>query len=359
MSQLKAYNTPNKQRKLKRVKKVFIAGTGAVGGTLINQIYEFNGQQPIELIGVCNSKNVKWIHSNGSKFSRESLLTADRIDWDTIIEKLSSFKKENTVFVDATGSNKVAKQYPDFLQNGVHVVTPSKLANSQSQEQFDHLKYLADENNVEFLYETNVGAGLPIIQTIKNLVHSGDEILEISGVLSGTMTYLFSELDKGKSFSKSVIQARTLGYAEPDPRDDLSGEDVARKFLILARVSGLKIERESIQVESLIPEDLKKVDSVTFLEKLPNYDEDWKTKLSEEHENGNTLRYTGSLHKGRITVGVESVEKTTPLGQLNGTNNLVKIKTRRYFDQPLIIQGPGAGKNVTAAGVLADILAIE
>lgn len=357
MTQLKAFKNPTPQ-KAEKVKKLFIAGVGAVGNTLLKQVSKYGTEKSLRVLGVCNRKHTLWYDRSQSSYSLKNLLRAPERDWDEIIEKLSTYEKGTVVFIDSTGSEEVAELYPRLLKNNIHVVTPSKLANTQSQEKFDLLHHVAAVNGVQFLYETNVGAGLPLIYAIKNLQYTGDKIIEISGVVSGTMTYLFSELDKGKSFSESVIQARTLGYAEPDPRDDLSGEDVARKFLILARICGLYIERDELEVESLIPEKLKSVDSVTFLEELHTFDDEWKSKLEEANAAGQTLRYTGILKDGKIKVGIQSVPKSSSIGQLTGTNNLLSIKSRRYFDQPLIIQGPGAGKEVTAAGILADILSI-
>lgn len=341
-----------------QVKKIFIAGVGAVGSTLFKQIHGSDLHQSLKVTGVCNSKTMYWLDSARRDYSLSNLPKGQPKEWSAVLKKLKEYEPGSAVFVDATGDAGPAAQYLDFLEAGIHVVTPSKIANTQSQHYFDALKRSAKSNGVDFLYETNVGAGLPIIQTIKDLIQSGDKIIEINGVLSGTMTYLFSELDKGKPFSKSVIQARTLGYAEPDPRDDLSGEDVARKFMILARICGIKIERDELQVESLIPEPLRPVDATTFLEKLPEYDVTWTQRLQAEKELGSTLRYAGSLKNGKISIGTQSVPFSSSLGQLRGTNNVIEIKTRRYFDQPLIIQGPGAGKEVTAAGVLADILKV-
>lgn len=357
MTQLKAYKKQEPQKAAK-VKKLFIAGVGAVGNTLLKQVSRYNGDQNLRILGVCNTRHVQWYDHSPKEYLLNDLLRGPAIDWEEIINKLVSYDEKSVVFVDTTGSHEVAALYLKLLKNKIHVVTPSKLANTQSQETFDLLHYTAAENGVDFLYETNVGAGLPVIYPIKNLIFTGDKILELSGVVSGTMTYLFSELDKGNSFSEAVIQARALGYAEPDPRDDLSGEDVARKFLILARICGLQIERNQLEVESLIPKELQVVDSATFLEKLHRFDSFWMDKLLEANQKGETLRYTGLLKNGKIKVGIESVPKASALGQLNGTNNLICIKSRRYYDQPLIIQGPGAGKEVTAAGVLADILAI-
>ncbi|MCC5915247.1 MAG: hypothetical protein JJU46_12785 [Balneolaceae bacterium] len=338
------------------VKKIFLAGVGAVGSTFLKQA---SAVPSLRVIGACNSKNVLWFKKSAKEFTLNNLHRSPKKEWDAVIRKLAGYERGSVVFVDSTGSADVADLYPELLSHGIHVVTPSKLANTRNQDYFDELHQTAGKNEVEFHYETNVGAGLPVISTIRSLIESGDKITEISGVVSGTMTYLFSELDKGESFSDTVIRARTLGYAEPDPRDDLSGEDVARKFLILARVSGLRLERDQLEVESLIPAQLSDVDSATFLERLSEADNEWKENLEKVHSNGHTLRYTGSLIDGKIRVGVESVPKSSPTGGLKGTTNLIQIRSKRYSDQPLIIQGPGAGKEVTAAGVLADVLKIR
>lgn len=358
MSHLKAYKKAAVDQAT-RVKKIFIAGVGAVGSTLLKQLSAHGKDQSLRVLGVCNRKHVLWYNHSQSDYTLHQLLKGPEKEWNQIIDKLSSYEEGSVVFVDATGSMETAEIYPRLLKNYIHVVTPSKLANTQSQESFEMLHRLAEEKDLHFLYETNVGAGLPIVNSIKNLIQTGDEIIEISGVLSGTMTYLFSELDSGKKFSESVIKARSLGYAEPDPRDDLSGEDVARKFLILARICGFKLEREDLEVESLIPDELKDVDSTTFLEKLHQFDQEWANRVTKAEKEGRRLRYTGILTNGKIKIGISEAEKNSSLGQLTGTNNLVQIKTKRYYDQPLIIQGPGAGKEVTAAGILGDILAIH
>ncbi len=341
--------------KPKPVKKIFIAGVGAVGCTLIQQLEK---QPFLRIVGICNSRHVQWFSNGKANYAHDDLQKAPDKSWKQIIQKLISFKQGSVIFVDATGSPEVSDLYPELFENGIHVVTPSKLANTQSQETFDKLHETSIKNNVEFHYETNVGAGLPVVNTVKNLIASGDKILEISGVVSGTMTYLFSELEKGATFSETVNKARTLGYSEPDPRDDLSGEDVARKFLILARICGIKIEREEVSVESLIPTHLKNVEPTQFLKELKGSDSHWNERIQKEAENGRVLRYTGKLNDGKIEVGIEAVPKLSALGSLTGTTNLITIRTKRYNDQPLTIQGPGAGKEVTAAGVLADILKI-
>lgn len=339
---------------------LFIAGVGAVGGTLVKQVHDFSSAK-LNIIGACNSERTLWLSEAVQPADVSKLLTQSRIrkDWSTIIKTILPENEERVVFVDATGDPEVADLYLELFRNGIHVVTPSKIANSRSQYHYDNLEKTSKEFNVQFRYETNVGAGLPVIEPLKNLIATGDEIIEITGVLSGTMTYLFSQLDSGKTFSESVINARQLGYAEPDPRDDLSGEDVARKMLVLARTCGLSIERDEFVAESITPKSLINTDSATFLDKLSDFDEEWNQRLSKLRAQNKTLRYVGTLNKKGIRVGLQVIDKSTPLGNLTDTNNLIQIKSRRYFDQPLIIQGPGAGKEVTAAGVLADILKIS
>jgi bifunctional aspartokinase / homoserine dehydrogenase 1 len=339
----------------KQTANIFIAGVGAVGGTLIRQIQNLSDSDKFNIIGVCDSSRTLWLNGEKKSINKQALSSGKPKNWSRILKKLTTDSDAELIFVDATGDPEVAGLYVDFFKKGIHIVTPSKIANTRKQAYFNLLKKTASDNNVRFLYETNVGAGLPVIRTVQDLVKSGDTVTEISGVLSGTMTYIFSQLDAGHSFSETVIRARQLGYAEPDPRDDLSGEDVARKMMILSRVSGYAIEREELNVESITPEALKNVDSATFLSRLKEFDDEWKKKLELLKADGKTLRYTGTMKKNGINVGLQEVEIDSPLGRLYGTNNVIQIKTRRYDHQPLIIQGPGAGKEVTSAGVLADI----
>jgi aspartokinase/homoserine dehydrogenase 1 len=336
---------------------LFVAGTGAVGQTLLEQLknLEPDGIQ-FRLLGVCNSRNALWSDNGLSFNSGLDWSKSEDTNWTKLTEKLTQSFRHNLVFVDATGSKEVARLYPEFFSNGLHVVTPSKLANTFEQSFFDKLQSLIDEHNISFRYETTVGAGLPVISTLNDLQSGGDQISEISGVVSGTMTYLFNQLEEGVAFSKAIVDAREQGYAEPDPRDDLSGEDVARKFLTLARTLGLKIERDELEVESLIPKELQDVDQNTFFEELHRYDNQWEQRIRIAQERSETLRYTGQLKDGKISIGIQSVPKDSPLGQLKGTDNLIQIFSRLYKQAPLIIQGAGAGKEVTAAGVLSDIL---
>ena len=336
---------------------LFIAGIGAVGGTLIRQINNLSDADSFNIVGACNSSRTLWATNDvpNPKFNSLTLSNGEVKNWEQIIKKLEPSDGRELIFVDATGDHEVAGLYLKLFEKSIHVVTPSKIANTRKQVYFDMLQKTADEHDVKFLYETNVGAGLPVIRTVRDLVKSGDEITEVSGVLSGTMTYIFSQLDAGHSFSEAVLNARQLGYAEPDPRDDLSGEDVARKMMILSRVSGYTVEREDLNVEPITPKELIDVDSSTFLERLPEFDSTWKEKLAELKKEGKTIRYLGIMNKDHIKVGLQELDIDSPVARLQGTNNIIQIRTRRYNHQPLIIQGPGAGKEVTSAGVLADI----
>lgn len=339
---------------------IFVAGIGAVGGTLIEQIESL--EHPLfklKLLGVCNSKYAVW-NSDDLTFEelKNELDCGEPTDWSTIPQRIVQFKQHNTIFVDATGSAEAAQQYDYLLKNGVHIATPSKRGNTFDQDYFDRLKDLSSYGDAYYRYETSVGAGLPVISTLQGLIDSGDEITEISGVVSGTMTYLFNQLEDGTLFSKAVRQAKAEGYSEPDPRDDLSGEDVARKFLILARTSGYTFERSDLKVSSLVPTPLTSTTLEGFLDEFESCDEYWLEKDREAKSKGAVLRYTGTLTPEGVSVGVREFPSDSPIGGLKGTDNLIQIRTKRYVDSPIIVQGPGAGKGVTAAGVLADVIEI-
>lgn len=338
---------------------VFIAGIGAVGGTLLHLVNKLDHPlYEVEVAGVCNSKLTTWQPDNGKIAQTHSIEEGDQTDWNIIPDELIQRNEGNLVFVDATGSEVVAHQYQHLLNHGVHIATPSKRANTFGQEYFDHLLKANNTGRAQYRYETAVGAGLPVISTIKTLLDSGDEITEISGVASGTMTFLFTQLQNGVPFSQAVRKAKEDGYSEPDPRDDLSGEDVARKFLILARTSGYKFERNQIRVDTLVPEKLISLSTEEFLNKISEYDSHWKSRNAQSLVNNRKLRYTGKFTPEGISVGVEEVKAESPLGGLKGTDNLIQIYTKRYATSPIIVQGPGAGRDVTAAGVLSDIIDI-
>lgn len=340
---------------------VFLAGLGTIGGNLLQQIIDLE-QLPFDMniIGACNSRKMIW-NDHGippSQIMDKLESEGETTDWKTIIERLSEPQRYRTIFVDATGNNEVASHYADLMETGIHIATPSKRANSGKQSYFNRLKQLKEEELIEYEYETTVGAGLPILNTLMELQRNGDQVTQISGVVSGTMTYVFNELENGNAFADTIAQARELGYAEPDPRDDLSGEDVVRKFMILARTLNQNIERNEIEVTSLVPDDLRNSDVDTFMGDLSNYNDIWKEKMESAAKEDKTLRYVGTLENGNIKIGVETLPKNSPLGQLKGTDNLVQIYTERYSHSPIVIQGPGAGKEVTASGLLNDVIKI-
>lgn len=352
-------NSPENFSIQKKRINLFIAGIGAVGGTLTRLIQELDHDlYDLKIVGVCNSSFTQWNPDIARVLENQKLSNGDPTDWNAIPDELINLSNGNLIFIDATGSEVVAHQYQHLLTHGVHIATPSKRANTFGQEYFDHLIKANSTGRAQYRYETAVGAGLPVISTIKTLLNSGDEITEISGVASGTMTFLFTQLQNGVPFSEAVKIAKKDGYSEPDPRDDLSGEDVARKFLILARTCGYTFERSQIRVDTLVPEKLISLSTEEFLDHLPEFDGHWKSRNAQAMVNNRKLRYVGKFTPDGIQVGVQEVKGDSPLGGLKGTDNLIQIYTKRYADSPIVIQGPGAGRDVTAAGVLGDIIDI-
>ncbi len=352
-------NTFSKPKQVveKKLINLFLAGTGTVGRELLNQLQKFNHPTlKIQVVGSCNTRFTKWKVSPLTKQSYAGYIEeTEATDWNKIIERLKS-SGDNLIFVDCTGCGKIADFYDDLLNDGIHIVTPGKIANTKNQAFYEAIT--KTDKPAHYCYEGTVGAGLPVLSTIKQLRETGDEITKIVGVVSGTMTYIFECLENGVPFSKAVKSALEYGYSEPDPRDDLSGEDVARKFLILARESGLKIERTDFTAENQTPDTLKDCSVEEFLEGLSQYDDYWKEKIDHAKANGEVLRYSGKLDNGNISVGVNSFPKESPFGSLKGTDNQIVIYSDVYKNSPLIIQGPGAGKEVTAQVVLSDVIKI-
>lgn len=341
---------------------IFVAGMGTVGGELLRQLHPaLPPGKRLRLVGFCNSK-LALFNADGIEDARlpEKLNGQQAVRptrWTQVIEQLSAHRNRLArplIFVDATGSREVALQYARILDAGLHIVTPSKIANTMPQSYFNEL-VKPRENGALFRYEAAAGAGLPVVQTIRTMVENGDEVRRVTGVLSGTMTYIFGQLEQGVPFSKAVKQAAEAGYTEPDPRDDLSGEDVARKCMILARTAGYEVERDAFEAENQTPEALAEVPVQKFLDGLSAYDEAWRKRVEDARANGQVLRYVGNVEKGRIEVGVKAVHAQSPLGSLRGADNQVAIYSRYYQESPVIIQGPGAGSSVTAQGILADI----
>lgn len=338
---------------------LYLAGVGSVGTALLYQLSELQGdaQRP-RLIGACTSTHAAWTPPHPTPGAvKHHLEHGSTLHWPAVLERLIEHAPRPLVFVDATGHPDVADHYTTLLDAGIHVVTPSKLANTRSQQHFDRLHATAAQHNVQYRYETTVGAGLPVVRTVRDLRATGDRIHTIRGAVSGTLTFVFSRVREGDSFSEAVRTAIQKGYAEPDIRDDLSGEDVARKFLILARTAGASIEREDVEVESLVPESLRNLPHLAFRRYVHKANDAWRERAETAASQDAVLQYVGRWTPGSgIRVGVEAVPADSDFGQLEGQDNLFTITTNRYAASPLTIRGPGAGPEVTAAGVLADVL---
>jgi aspartokinase/homoserine dehydrogenase 1 len=354
---------------LSRTKTIhlFLVGTGLIGSALLEQIK--NQLAPL------SSKNDLEVKLIGIANSRLMLLNEEGIELDEALVKLkttgvpsclSAFKQSllqynlpNSIFIDCTASEQVAALYEKLLASNVSVVTPNKKANSGSFASYEQIRKTVRDHGVQFLYETNVCAGLPVINTLNDLLLSGDSVQRIEAVLSGTLNYIFSSFTEGKRFSEIVAEAKAKGYTEPDPRDDLSGTDVARKMLILARETGLKLELSDIVVESLVPENCSGSISVDeFLHRLQDADEAFEKLRKDAEKNNKKLRYQALFQDGKIKVGLTSVDSNHPFYSLSGSDNIIQFITSRYYDRPMVIRGPGAGAEVTAAGVFADVIRI-
>ena len=349
-----------------KVLHVFLVGVGLIGQALIkmiaNQQQKLRGENEldIQIHGLANSRFMAF-HEDGFDLSNPYQLSEsdEKTDLNKFIQTMEEMNFSNSVFVDCTASQDVAELYTQILEAKVAIVTPNKKANSSSMEQYRSLKRLAKKRGVKFLYETNVAAGLPVINTLQDLMLSGDRVIRIEAVLSGSMNYIFSELEKGDPFSEVVKKAKDLGFTEPDPRDDLSGMDVARKILILGREAEQEIEFDSIAIQSMVPEDCQSLGSVPeFFEKLKTHDGEFAKLLKDAEAKGEKLRFMATLENGKAKVGLNALPLEHPFSGLSGSDNMILLTTDRYLDRPMIIRGPGAGADVTAAGVFADVIRI-
>ncbi len=344
---------------------VGLIGPGVVGSTLLkqfsNELEALNEKQnlDIRLRGITNSRKMLLGKKNLELNSwNESLDSSEAsADLDKFVDHIQTDSIPHSVLIDCTTSEVIASKYEEWLKRGIHIITPNKKAATFPIDTYRNLKSAGQKLNSHFLYETTVGAGLPIIGTLQELIHTGDEILEIEGVLSGTLAYLFYHYDGSKPFSEIVKEAKKLGFTEPDPRDDLSGMDIVRKVVILGREIGLDLEIEDVEVSGLVPEKLEKVSIDEFLEGLSEFDKEYESKVAKATENGQVLRYVGVINpKGKCSVELREYDQSHPFSRIKATDNIVAFRTKRYDDQPLIIQGPGAGPEVTAGGVFADLL---
>jgi aspartate kinase len=348
-------------RDTKRVHLILAGVTGGVGRTFLQQLTALAPSLKEEgtevLVSGAFSTRAQLWNREGIPLEEVPghLIPGPRPDWVEVTKRLAQAPPENPVFVDCTASREVSDQYARILAGGASVITPNKLAWSGSLAEYRGIREAAQDAGIPFRYETTVGAALPILRTVRDLKAGGDQVRNITGVLSGTLSFVFAKLAEGIPFSQAVRQARDSGFTEPHPRDDLTGGDVARKLLILLRETGLDLEPDAIPVESLVPSSLSEEDDPEkFLEGLEEFDHLWADRVREAE--GKSLSYLAWFDGTKAGVGVQDLPAQHPLARLRATENMVLIESDRYPEIPLTIAGPGAGREVTASGVLADFL---
>ena len=348
-----------------KVLNLFICGIGTVGGRLIEQIHnqyeelKEHSRLKLNVVGIASSKNAIF-DRDGIDLThyREALKDSAPSDVEALKEKILSMNIFNSVFVDCTASKDVARLYQTLLEHNINVVAANKIAASSDYQSYAKLKQTALDRGVIYRFETNVGAGLPIIGTINDLRNSGDRILKIEAVLSGTLNYIFNELSAQVPFSETVRLAKENGYSEPDPRIDLSGTDVVRKLVILTREAGYQIEQDDVEKHLFIPQQLFEGTVDDFWRQLPSLDADFEAQRQQLESEGKRWRFVAEMDKGVAKVSLKAVAKGHPFYNLQGSNNIVMLTTERYKEFPMLIQGYGAGASVTAAGVFANIMSI-
>ncbi len=349
---------------------VFVVGTGTIGGELLRQI---NAQHEtlvkqnnidVKVVGISNADGYL-IDSEGIDLNNwESLIktTGKNPDLNAYIEEIKAQNLRNSVYVDNTASYEVASKYEEMLEKHISVVTPNKVANASDFERYSNIHALAAKTGARFYYETNVGAGLPVIGTLKDLIKSGDKIIKIEAILSGSLNYIFSNCStaKGFDFATIVKEARQKGYTEPDPKIDLAGKDVARKILILSREIGCKFNLEDVAVENCLSPESQEIQTIdelwTSLEKYDN--QKYNDLFAQAEKDGKHIKYIATFENGMARTEIKMVDETHPFYNIKGSDNIISFTTAHYRTQPLIVIGPGAGAAVTAAGVFADIIRI-
>ncbi len=348
-----------------KVLNLFICGVGTVGGNLIDQIrsqYEQLKQTQrlkLNVVGIASSSHAIFSRDGINLDTyREELAASEKSDNSKLLEEVTGMNIFNSVFVDCTASADVAAMYQTLLDHNISVVAANKVAASGNYDSYIRLKETALRRGVKFLFETNVGAGLPIIGTINDLRNSGDKLLKIEAVLSGTLNFIFNELSSTVPFSETVRRAKEMGYSEPDPRIDLSGIDVVRKLVILTREAGYKAEQADVEKHLFMPDDFFTGSIDDFWKNLPSLDADFEEKRKKLEADDKRWRFVARMDHGKMSVSLEAVGRHHPFYNLEGSNNIVLLTTERYREYPMLIQGYGAGAGVTAAGVFANIMSI-
>jgi aspartokinase/homoserine dehydrogenase 1 len=345
-----------------------LIGTGTVGGAFLRQLRKqaerLSGDFNLDLRVRAIARSKKMLLGERriplDTWESEYDNNAIALDFDVFERHVAPDHLPHAVIIDCTASNDIANRYAGWLERGIHIVTPNKKAFSGPYDYYRELQQKAQQGSAHYLYETTVGAALPIIGTLTNLVDTGDEIRSVGGIFSGTLAYLFNVYDGTTPFSAIVQDAKASGYTEPDPRDDLSGMDVARKLTILARELGQSIEIGDFPVQNLVPEALRDCSIDDFLARLQDYDGEMKTLYEKAAAEGKKLRYIARLGAdGSAAVGLEAVAADHPFSNINLTDNVVQFETERYASNPLVVQGPGAGPEVTAGGVFGDLLRLS
>ena len=342
-----------------------IIGTGLIGSTFLgqlsNRIEELRSLRGIDLRvrGIMNRRRMI-LHDRQLPLHRwqdELSASETTADVEAFVNHVHAPHLPHTVLIDATASVEMPAHYESWLTKGINIITPNKKSNAGPLASYRSLREAARKHQRYFLYETNVGAGLPIIHTLRDLIETGDTIIRIEGVLSGTLSFIFNSLDGRRPFSEIVREAHSLGFTEPDPREDLSGVDVARKLIILAREMRLEVELDDVQVESMVPPDLRAASVEEYLGTLDKHDETIAQLIHSARAENQVLRYVGKIDSdGSIAAGLRRYPIDHPFASLSGSDNIVSFQTKRYNTQPMIVRGPGAGPEVTAAGVFADLL---
>ena len=349
-----------------KILNLFVVGVGLIGGTLLKQIKEqrnkLQTQELLEVrvVGLANSRRMLF-DETGIDLDRwkELLLASElRMDIKAYVEAMKKMNLSNSIFIDNTASQEVPRFYREILDNSISISTPNKTAASSQFANYQAFRKLAGRRGVQFLYETNVGAGLPVISTIRDLIISGDKILKIEGILSGSLSFIFNSYHNGTNFRDAVQSAMELGYTEPDPRVDLSGDDVRKKLLILGREIGLTMEIEEINVSSFLSKESIEAQEVdAFLASLEGIDIELQNEF-EGAEEGGKLCFVAGIDRGKAQIGLKVVGPDHPFSTLSGSDNMIVITSQRYLERPLVVRGPGAGAEVTAAGVFAELIKI-